>query len=504
MDRKPVESRFSMRATAIALAGLLVALAPTLAPSAAVAQAEDNAQKVILVLDASGSMWGQIDGEAKITIARRAIDDLLDTLPASTQLGLTVYGHREKGNCDDIETLVVPGAQPRSAIRQAIAAISPKGKTPLSKAVLLAAEALKYEENKATVILLSDGIETCNYDPCTLGAQLEADGVDFTAHVIGFDVAEPAARAQLQCLAANTGGRFLTADTANELAAALQEVSVAPAPEQIPAPEQKPAMVDAVFEATDGEGGPVIKSGLVWTLTLLETGAKAVDALDIGVLRMPVEPGTYRAEVRRQDGVSAELEATIRTDGNNSFVLPLVLDLPDATLSAAGEAPQGATIPVAWSGPDENQDYIAVAELGAKGGDYINYTYTKTGNPLQLQMPPTPGSYEIRYVMNQDNRILASIPITVSPVEASVSTVSRAPAGSEVIVTWIGPDENRDYIAVAEVSAKGGTYINYTYTERGNPVKLKMPTTPGDYEVRYILNQDNTILARQPISVEQD
>jgi Ca-activated chloride channel family protein len=498
-----------MRATAIALAMLLVPLTLAFTPSVAVAQAAEaqaaaDAEKVILVLDASGSMWGQINGEAKIEVARRAIDDLLDTLPARTQLGLTVYGHREKGNCDDIETLVVPGAQPRSAIRQAIAAITPKGKTPLSKAVLLAAEALKYEENKATVILLSDGIETCNYDPCTLGAQLEANGVDFTAHVIGFDVAESATRAQLQCLAENTGGRFLTADSANELAAALQEVSAAPAPEQKPAPEQEPAMVDAVFQATDGEGGPVIKSGLVWTLTLLETGAKTVDALDIGVLRMPVVPGAYKVGVMREDGVSAELEVTIRTDGNNSFVLPLVLDLPDATLSAASEAPQGATIPVAWSGPNETRDYIAVAEVGADGGKYINYTYTETGSPLQLQMPPTPGNYEIRYVMNQEKKILASIPITVLPVEASVSTVSHAPTESEIMVSWVGPDERRDHITVAEVGADGGKYINYTYTEKGNPVKLKMPKTPGDYEVRYILNQDKTVLARQRISVEQE
>ena len=60
------------------------------------------------------------------------------------------------------------------------------GKTPLTEAVRQAASTLKSTEAKATVILITDGIETCEADPCALGAELEASGVDFTAHVVGF------------------------------------------------------------------------------------------------------------------------------------------------------------------------------------------------------------------------------------------------------------------------------------------------------------------------------
>ncbi|PTW55678.1 Ca-activated chloride channel family protein, partial [Breoghania corrubedonensis] len=473
---------------------LIVLLALTCGASVAQAQTGSDTDKIILVLDASGSMWGQIDGEAKITIARRVIGDLLDTLPAKVELGLTVYGHREKGNCDDIETLVVPGAQPRGAIRQAIAMIKPKGKTPLSKAVELAAEALKYEENKATVILVSDGIETCNYDPCDVGKHLEANGIDFTAHVIGFDLADDETRAQLQCLAENTGGRFLTADNAEELADALQQVSAAAPPA---------ARIDAVFEATDGKGGPVIKNGLAWTLSDLETGAATVDGLEIGVLRMPVEAGAYKVVVKRTDGVSAEREVEIGADADNSFVLPLIVELPDASISASAEAAQGSALPVTWAGPNEDRDYISVAEAGSDGGVYINYTYTEKGSPLQLRMPPKPGEYEIRYIRSQDNEVLASATVTVVPVEVSVSAASEAPQGSAIPVTWVGPDEQRDYISVAEAGSDGGAYINYTYTEKGSPLQLRMPAKPGDYEIRYILSQDNKILASTTVKVTQ-
>ena len=194
------------------------------------AQAQERS-RAILVLDGSGSMWGQIDGVAKITIAQQVIGELLATLPPEQELGLTVYGHRRKGDCGDIETLILPQGDQRAAIQQAVNGIKPKGKTPLSAAVVAAAEALRYQEDKATVVLVSDGRETCDVDPCKVGETLEETGVDFTAHVIGFDVSDPADRAELQCLAERTGGTFRTASSASELGQALAVVAEPPAPE---------------------------------------------------------------------------------------------------------------------------------------------------------------------------------------------------------------------------------------------------------------------------------
>ena len=70
----------------------------------------------MLVLDASGSMWGQIAGRAKIEIAREAVGSMLATWPASQQLGLMAYGHRSKGECTDIELIVPPAAGSAAAI----------------------------------------------------------------------------------------------------------------------------------------------------------------------------------------------------------------------------------------------------------------------------------------------------------------------------------------------------------------------------------------------------
>lgn len=93
----------------------------------------------IIVLDASGSMWGQIGGRPKLDIAREALAEVLGDLPAGSEVGLMAYGHREKGSCEDIELLVPPGPGTGPAIAAAANALQFKGKTPLTEAVRRAA-----------------------------------------------------------------------------------------------------------------------------------------------------------------------------------------------------------------------------------------------------------------------------------------------------------------------------------------------------------------------------
>ena len=196
------------------LAGLLLVQIPT-------GQAEE-APRTIIVMDGSGSMWGQIDGRPKLEIAREAVADVVTRLPAEQELGLIAYGHRSKGNCGDIELLVPPGKNTGQTIVGAVNAMRFLGKTPLSAAVRQAAEALRYGEESATVVLVTDGLETCEADPCALASELEAAGVNFTAHVVGFGLSKEEG-AQVACLAENTGGRYIEAANAGELSDALSE-----------------------------------------------------------------------------------------------------------------------------------------------------------------------------------------------------------------------------------------------------------------------------------------
>lgn len=185
-----------------------------------------HAENAMLVLDASGSMWGTLQNQSKIEIARATVADVLKTWPRANALGLVAYGHRRKGDCADIETLLPIAPVNAAAFQASVDALNPKGMTPISAAVQHAAQALKSSEQKATVILVSDGEESCNLDPCQIARQLEADGIDFTAHVIGFDIPQDGvADKQLACIAKETGGRYVNAKNASELTSALGQMA---------------------------------------------------------------------------------------------------------------------------------------------------------------------------------------------------------------------------------------------------------------------------------------
>ncbi|KMW57114.1 Von Willebrand factor type A domain protein [Candidatus Rhodobacter oscarellae] len=213
--------------------------------SFALAQDGSDRGKAMMVLDASGSMWGQINGEAKITIARDVIDGVLDAWDPNVDLGLIAYGHRRKGDCADIEVVQQVGPLDAGSFSALMRGVSPKGKTPISQSLFLAAKELRHVEEPASVILVSDGLETCDADPCIMAALLEDSGIDFTAHVVGFDLTEEEAE-KLQCIADNTGGKFLNADNATELTEALAQTVVAVSEDVAAEPLQSEGVADDV------------------------------------------------------------------------------------------------------------------------------------------------------------------------------------------------------------------------------------------------------------------
>ena len=474
-----------MRQTLCALPLILSTALPALADQPA----------TMLVLDASGSMWGQIDGVNKIVIARDVLGGLLDSLPADQALGLTVYGHRSRGDCGDIETLIAPAPGTRSAIAQAVAGLNPKGKTPLSAAVIEAARALRHTEEAATVILISDGIETCEADPCAVGAELEASGVNFTAHVVGFDVNDPVATAQLQCLAQNTGGRYLPASNAAELAEALTQVAAPPAP----APE--PADLRLSLSARETFGTATRAVTVRWQITDAQ-GAEVGTGEGDSAVALDLPPGRYTVTATRlPDGAEQTASVTL-TDAAQAVALTFEAPLPPATLSvSATTGAAGSALTVDWTGPDGPGDYLDTALPGAAPLAYATFTYTADGAPAQLRLPAQPGTYEIRYIEASSAQVLASLPVTVTPQQDGLTAPDSATIGATIAVGWQGGGFAEDYIDTALPGAEPLDYKTYAYVRDGNPVQLRLPLEPGTYELRYITGQDSSVAARRTITL---
>ncbi len=286
--------------------------------------------RTIIVLDASGSMWGQIHGKPKLEIAREALAEVLKTIPADTELGLIAYGHRDKGSCDDIETIVAPATGTAQAISDAAAKMQFLGKTPLTEAVRRAAAELHSTEEKATVVLITDGIETCQGDPCALAQELESSGVDFTAHVVGFGLTKEEGK-QVACLAEDTGGQYITADDLDSLTIALQ-ATVISAPEPAPAPEPaKPAQLEINFAPkvllAPGIAKPEDNAQVSWELYAINPDGTTGERFttEYNDFKGYIEPGLYRL-ITTLDTAQATSDLTLTAD---------TLSAPEVMLNAA-------------------------------------------------------------------------------------------------------------------------------------------------------------------------
>lgn len=341
-------------------------LKPALAALAAltISTAALAADRAIIVLDASGSMWGQIEGRPKLEIAREALKTVLQSVPDGLELGLIAYGHREKGNCSDIELIVPPGPGTAAAIGAAADSMKFLGSTPLSAAVRQAAEALKYGEEKATVILITDGIETCNADPCALATELEQNGIDFTAHVVGFGLSENEGK-QVACLADNSGGKYLAAEDADELEDALTEVVVAePQPQPEPKPQPEPAVEFNIIPTTSlAENSPDLgemDSDLVYTVfrPASDGGRGEYVSTDYGEWKGNLEPGDY--VVASKVG-HAEVEQRVTIEAGKvarpHFVLNAGWLLIHPRGSEGGEIADNAAVTIKYPGDGQTTYY---------------------------------------------------------------------------------------------------------------------------------------------------
>jgi hypothetical protein len=178
--------------------------------------------KVLFILDGSGSMNAQVEGKPKIEVARKVMGGLINTLPADVSVGLETYGHTRKDDCNDIEMLVPVGGD-RSAIERAVNQVNPKGSTPLTGAIRMATTKLREVEGSASVVVVSDGKETCGGDPCAAVRDAVAQGMKMQVHVVGFDVTADEAE-QLRCIAKEGKGKYFAAANAQELGTALAQV----------------------------------------------------------------------------------------------------------------------------------------------------------------------------------------------------------------------------------------------------------------------------------------
>jgi hypothetical protein len=187
----------------------------------------ETTKNVEIIMDASNSMTGLIGRETKIAVARRVLTQIISGLPGTMSVGLRVYGHRfatddYKNACQDTELLVPIGPVDKTRLLDMVNKIQTKGRTPLVLSVL---EAIKDFEKIPTgsIILVTDGIESCNGDIKSIGPAIKKAGLELKVHIVGFDIKEAEARKELEAIAKSTEGMYLDAKDAVSLLSALEQ-----------------------------------------------------------------------------------------------------------------------------------------------------------------------------------------------------------------------------------------------------------------------------------------
>jgi Mg-chelatase subunit ChlD len=258
--RRPADYRLSYTTLDLPPSSLAVA-----APSDGTLRALAPGVGVELIIDTSGSMRKRIDGRRRIDIARESLEQLVgSSLADGTPVAVRTFGGTGKKAAARCKSqLIRPlGALDRADMLDLVARLdAPKHvSTPIAAALAAVAHDLADVSGTRSVVLLTDGKESCGGDPAAVIGELRASGVDVSLNIIGFALDDEGLKAEMAVWAETADGAYFDAASADDLASALASALRAP------------------FRAY-GPDGAVFEGGTV------------------GSSPITIDPGTYRVEV---------------------------------------------------------------------------------------------------------------------------------------------------------------------------------------------------------------
>lgn len=191
------------------------------------AQEEGEKIRILFIFDASNSMNAQWQRSSKIKVARKLMLQTLDSLQylENLELALRVYGHqfdRSQHNCNDTE-LRVEFSDANSnvpKIKDVLRGLDCKGTTPIALSLEEAGnnDFPECDNCRNVIILITDGIEACDGDPCAVAKALKSKGIKLKPFIIGVGL-DTSYLGQFECV-----GEFLSADTEDSFKSVLSYV----------------------------------------------------------------------------------------------------------------------------------------------------------------------------------------------------------------------------------------------------------------------------------------
>jgi Ca-activated chloride channel family protein len=357
------------------------------------APAADEAPTVMILLDGSGSMWGQFGGEqrAKFDFTRDVLRQTLPRIGPDVRLGLASFGHRRRGNCSDAEVIVPPEPGNLERLMTPLERMNATGKGPLVLGLRETATAVGTAA-PASIVLIHDDIDNCGQDVCAAASDIAAANPGLAVHTIGLGL-DKAKLQQMSCVARLTRGKIFDAQDATGLAAALDRIiklanlepGAESAPDEKAAPEAAAAKppTDAppglYLSAGLGPNSATLESPVRWRVARADPEGEVVRETTAPALVEKVPPGTYEVEARlglaaaRQSvDVGAEGPTPVRVNLNAGVLKMLArpakaappLQNPIFTVAALSEDGEQTGAAPLWIGRESQPEIVLPA------GDY--------------------------------------------------------------------------------------------------------------------------------------
>jgi Ca-activated chloride channel family protein len=171
---------------------------------AQVKKTEPSLTRVLFVFDASKSMKAEHKTTTRMQGAKELFYKFLDSLnkQKNIQFALRMYGHTVKyppGDCKDSK-LVVPFSKNNIAlIKSKVSEARPTGITPIEHSLTESANDFPDAKAVNMIILITDGIEECDGDPCKARQKLMEKGIVFKPFIIGIGLS-PAQIKTFECV----------------------------------------------------------------------------------------------------------------------------------------------------------------------------------------------------------------------------------------------------------------------------------------------------------------
>jgi Ca-activated chloride channel family protein len=180
--------------------------------------ANEEKLPAMIILDTSNSMWGEINKTDKIDYAKETIKRLLAEWPTSHSVGIIGFAGKKKSDCRQIKMLYPLSPLGQNKAQQAIEEATPKGYSPIHYS-LQKAQSILTETNGGSILLVSDGTETC--EELVLCDIIEKIPASIQVHTLflGKNTPNNSPAESLQCIAKRTGGEFYTQENVKELSA---------------------------------------------------------------------------------------------------------------------------------------------------------------------------------------------------------------------------------------------------------------------------------------------